>query len=270
MIISLAQELDIEQQRSSDNFRAIKDHEHALDSLHKSIDIKAETLKRSVDSALQDLRQRVDNETRSRMAFEHNIKELYSDVRKVIQNQERSILDRLDSTRQTVLSAVDRERQEREKSLTGVVNQMRDWEKAVKETEFQIMNSVSNQLSGMDEKIQEDRDQRQRYTYTTNNRRRFENSLRGDVEDGIRTVQTSVVKRANELNDSQNELKQRVGHAVQSLQESNILVEKTLEAKINVTEGVLRAEIKSRMDAESDLKTYKTSMDLRLESLKKV
>jgi hypothetical protein len=194
------------------------------------------------------------------MAFEHNIKELYADVRKVIQNQERSILDRVDSTRQMALSTVDRERQDREKNIAHIVDQMRGWERAVKETEHQIMNNVTGQLNGLDEKIAEDHD----------HRLKFENGLRSDVEDGFRTIQQNLLKRGTEISDSQNELKQRVGNAVKSLQESTLLVEKTLDAKVEGVEGVLRAEIKSRIEVDVRLNQFKQSVNEEMESMQKV
>ncbi|KAJ3385560.1 hypothetical protein HDU92_002993 [Lobulomyces angularis] len=254
-----AHELDLEQQRAAENFRAIKDHDHALDVLHNSVESKSDALKRNMDLTAQDIRQRIDVESRNRVNFENNIKELYSDVRKVISNQERSLLDRIDSNRQITLQTVDKERQDRERSMAAVMENMRNWEKAVKETESQIIARVTEQLSNLEAKFNEDH----------NHRAKFEGSLRSDVEDGFRIIQQSLAKRGSELTENQNELKQRVVNAVKTLQESIILVEKTSEAKFNNYEQVLRAEIKSRMDIEIKMSQTVESLDEKLLEVQK-
>ena len=254
-----AHELDIEQQRGAENFRAIKDQEHAISVLHNAVESKSDAVKRAVDVALQDIRQKFDNEARSRTTFEQNFKELYSEIRKIIQSQERNLSDRIDAARQSSMQSLERERQEREKSLTIIVEQMRAWEKAVKDTEVQILHKVTEKFNQMEVSLSEEH----------NLRTKFESGLRSDVEEGFRLMQQASSKRAIELNDSQNELKHRVGNAVRTLQESILLVEKTGETKFGNIEEVVRAEIKSRMETDRNLESSTANFEVQLENIER-
>jgi chromosome segregation ATPase len=72
-----AREIEYESARGADTMRVIKDHEHALESLHHSIDTSSDALSKKVDMSLLEMRQRIDTEGRSRFQFEHGCLKIF-------------------------------------------------------------------------------------------------------------------------------------------------------------------------------------------------
>lgn len=234
-------ELDIEHQRSSEAFRVLQDQGHAIEVLHNNVETKSETIKRTVDMTVYETRQRLDAESRNRSLFEQNTKDFISEQRKVMMSQERALAERIDSTRRGILQIVDLEKQDREKSVAVAIEQIRNWEKTMKESEAQLMSRIMQHYTSLESGMTEERTLRTK----------FEIAIRADVEDAFRMLKDLIAQKSTETMDSHMDLKQKVVNAVKVLQDSMTLTEKTLQARVSTIEEVLRAEIKSRMDAES-------------------
>ncbi|KAJ3087274.1 hypothetical protein HK102_011456 [Quaeritorhiza haematococci] len=250
---------EFEQQRGVEAVRAIKGHDHALEMIQQSVQSKADAMDKKIDMSILEMRQRVDNETRGRATFEQTMRDMYHEVRKVLQSQERTLLDRIESTRQGFVQAAERERQDREKTVNSVVEQVRSLERAMKESEKTILDKVSAQVTAIETTVGEEKSVRAK----------FQTQLQSDVEEGFKLVHQGVSKKATELQDQATDLKHSLGLAVKSLQESIVLVEKAGDQKLNAVEDVLRVEIKSRMELDQRLDQALSVVNDNLDSMEK-
>ncbi|ORY37236.1 hypothetical protein BCR33DRAFT_769879 [Rhizoclosmatium globosum] len=233
-------EWEVEAGRGSEVMRVVRDHESALGALHQSIDANTDSLSKKLEMSLLEIRQRVDAESRARFQFENGMRELFSEVKKCVSNQDREMMERIEGARQQAGVAFDRERMERERGLTGVMEDVRLLERGVKEIVNVAMDKLGSQVGGIEDTVQAERQARSK----------FEQSVKAEVEEGFKLIQHAVLKKFEELQLMQVEVRQSVGNAVKALKESILLVERTTDQKMGSVEEVLRAEIRSRMETD--------------------
>ncbi|KAJ3126581.1 hypothetical protein HK100_010190, partial [Physocladia obscura] len=247
-----ARDLEYEQQRGADTMRVIKDHDHALETLHHTIDASSDSLSKKFEITLVEIRQRVDSEARGRFQFESGMRELYADMRKVLSTQERETTDRIESARQQASVAFDRERLERERNIGLVMDEVRNSEKIVKDALTLATDKMSSQIMSIDDVVGQERVLRVK----------FENQVKLNIEEGFKLIQTTVMKRFEEMQLIQADLRHSVGSAVKALKESVTLVERTNDQKIGAIEEVLKAEIRSRMETDRQVSETKKEMEV--------
>jgi chromosome segregation ATPase len=254
-----ARDWEMEVYKGTEALRAVRDHDHALENLHQSIDTSSTAISKKVEMALIDMRTRIDQEARGRFQFENNMKDLYAEVRKILSNQDRDLNDRVEVSRQQTAMALDRERGERDKALASVMEAMRGLERNVRESVQGAMDKVGSQIMGIEDVVNQERIARAK----------FENQIRSEVEEGFKMIQLAAAKKIDEIQTSQMEARQAVGAAIKTLKEAVVLVEKTGEQKIESIEEVLRAEIRSRMENERTVADLRTDIDSRFENFEK-
>ncbi|KAI8809332.1 hypothetical protein BJ742DRAFT_890138 [Cladochytrium replicatum] len=236
-------DLEFEQQRGAEAMRAINDHEHALQSIRASVNSRLEGLNQKLEGFFADVKSSVDQEGRARYQTEKNLNELYHDLRKVLQGQEKDMLDRFESTRMVIAQTAERQRSETEKIFARVNQEIGNLEKSTEESMSRLISKFSAQVDSITKDFAQDKDQRNK----------TDEALRGDLEGALKLLQTQHTKRAEELERSQDSQQRTLEMAVKSLQESITIVEKTAERKINSVEDVLRAEITTRASIEQRL-----------------
>ncbi|KAI9343109.1 hypothetical protein BDR26DRAFT_933201 [Obelidium mucronatum] len=246
-----ARDLEHIDQRGADTLRVIKDHDHILNTLHHNIDANTDSISKKLEMSLLDIRQRVDGESRARFQFENGMRELFNDVKKVVGNQDREINDRIEGARQAAAVAFDRERMERERGLALVLDQVHATDKGVKEMVSASMDKMGSQVGMMEDHVMQERMARAK----------FENVVKSDMEEGFKLIQHAVLKKFEELQLLQAEVRHSVGNAVKALKESVVLVERTTDQKVGAVEEVLRAEIRSRMETDRVLTDVKQEME---------
>ncbi|KAJ3013973.1 UNVERIFIED_CONTAM: hypothetical protein HDU68_000472 [Siphonaria sp. JEL0065] len=246
-----ARDLEHEQQRSQDTMRVVKDHDHILNSLHHAIDASSDAISKKLEMSLLDIRQRVDAESRARFQFENGMRELFGEVKKVVGNQDREMNERIEGARQAAAVAFDRERMDRERGLSLVVDEVRAVERGVKETVAVSMDKMGSTVSSLEDHVMQERLARNK----------FETVVKADVEEGFKLIQHAVLKKFDELQNLQAEVRHSVGSAVKALKESIILVERTTDQKVASVEEVLRAEIRSRMETDRLLTDMKKEVE---------
>ncbi|KAJ3238709.1 hypothetical protein HDU81_007289 [Chytriomyces hyalinus] len=255
---SKAKDLEHEQQRSADALRVIRDHDHALDSLHHAVGASADALAKKMDMALLELRQRVDAEARARFQFEGGMRDLYAEMRKVLSAQDRDATDRIESARLQASVAFDRERMDRERTLALVMDDLRAMDKSVKDALSATSDKIGSQLMAVDDTVSQEKI----------NRAKFEAQIKTEVEDGFKIIQQAVLKKFEEMQHMQTDMRQSVGSAIKALKESVSLVERTSDQKLSSIEEVLRAEIRSRMETDrviTDIRSEQESTSVNIE-----
>nr|KAJ3421739.1 hypothetical protein HK105_002449 [Polyrhizophydium stewartii] len=250
-----AKDWEAEMRRGAESMRAIKDHEQALESLHTTVSATTETLARRTESALGEIRQRIDADARFRGQFEDSIRGVCAEIRRVIQSQERDLIDRVESLRQAAAAGVERVRQENAAALADRLEQQHQHEREVRDSQALLLEKVSQQLLAVDAILGDERQAR----------RTLEAQLQTTLEEGFKLMQTAIAKRFGEVVENHQELKASVAQVTRSLQDSVFLVEKTLEGKIASVEEVLRAEIKSRMETDSAVSGLAEELTLKLD-----
>ncbi|KAI8614869.1 hypothetical protein BC830DRAFT_1125359 [Chytriomyces sp. MP71] len=253
-----ARDLEHEQARSADAMRVIKDHDHALETLHATIGSSSDTLAKRMDMSLLEMRQRVDAEARARFQFENGMRELYADVKKCLVSQERDAVERIEGARQQAAVAFERERQDRERSLGLVMDDLRAMDKGVKEALSATTDKIGSQLLVIDDTVSQEKISRSK----------FEAQIKQEVEDGFKIIQTALLKKFDEMQHIHADLRQSVGSAIKALKESVSLVERTNDQKLSSIEEVLRAEIRSRMETDrvlSDIRSEQESTSTNIE-----
>ncbi|KAJ3212621.1 hypothetical protein HDU82_008843 [Entophlyctis luteolus] len=246
-----ARDLEYEQQRGADTMRVIKDHDHALEALHHTIDASSDSLSKRFEVTLIEIRQRVDAEARARFQFENGMRELYAEIRKTLSSQDRGATDRIESARQQAAVAFERERLERERNIGLMADEIRTMEKAVKEALNAATEKMLSQLTLIDATVNQEKTARTK----------FETQVKSDIEGGFKLIQQAVLKKFEEMQMMQTEMRHNVGLAVKALKESVTLVEKTTDQKLNAVEDVLRAEIRSRMETDRVVDEVKKDME---------
>ncbi|KAJ3393107.1 hypothetical protein HDU84_002784 [Entophlyctis sp. JEL0112] len=246
-----ARDLEYEQQRGADTMRVIKDHDHALEALHHTIDASSDSLSKRFEVTLIEIRQRVDAEARARFQFENGMRELYAEIRKTLSSQDREATDRIESARQQAAVAFERERLERERNIGLMADEVRTMEKAVKEALNAATEKMLSQLTLIDATVNQEKTARTK----------FETQVKSDIEGGFKLIQQAVLKKFEEMQMMQTEMRHNVGLAVKALKESVTLVEKTTDQKLNSVEDVLRAEIRSRMETDRVVDEVKKDME---------
>ena len=254
-----SREWDIDAQRGADAIRAVREHDHALETLHHSIDATQEAVSKKVETSIMEMRLRIDSEGRARFQFEQGMRELYSEVRKVMSNQDRDVNSRMETFKQQITQAFDRERQEREKGLGITSEQMRMLEKATREALQMAVDKMASQVANVDDVVTQER----------TSRGKFEGALRTEVEEAFKLIQTAVVKKFDEMQTSQTESKHAIANAIKTLKESLLLVERTADQKLLSIEEVLRAEIRSRMETDRALSDVKTELETKADDFEK-
>ena len=252
---SRVRDFESELQRGTETLRAIKDHDHALETLHHTIDSSSDAISKKVDMSIIDLRQKIDSEARGRFQFENGMRELYSEVRKVIASQDRDLTHKIESASQQAVTVFERERLERERSSTSLLEQMRNLEKMVRDNIQNALDKVAGQLNSIEDTVSQER----------MGRSKFESSIRAELEDGFKLMQMAVAKKVDEMQQVQNETRHSVGVAVKTLKEAVVLVERTSDQKLSAVEDVLRAEIRSRLETDRTLADMRAEMETKAE-----
>ncbi|KAJ3408808.1 hypothetical protein HDV05_004757, partial [Chytridiales sp. JEL 0842] len=256
---SKARDWEVEAQKGSEALRAVQSHDHALETLHQTIEGTSSSISKKLEMSIVDIRTRLDQEARARFQFENNMKELYSEVRKILGNQDRESNDRIESTKIQIGLALDRERAEREKSVNNLMELMRSLERGVKESVQAAMDKVGSQVLAIDDVVSQERQLRSK----------FEAQVRTEVEEGFKMIQIVAGKKIDEMQMQQAEARQAVGNAIKTLKEAVVLVEKSGEGKLAAVEEVLRAEIRSRMETERALTDLRGEIDARTEAFER-
>ncbi|KAJ3067497.1 hypothetical protein HDU98_009284 [Podochytrium sp. JEL0797] len=242
---------EYEQQRGADTLRVVKDHDHALTTLHQTIDASSDSISKKLEMSLLDIRQRVDGESRARFQFESGMRELFNEVKKCVGTQERDMNDRIEGARQQAGVAFDRERMDRERGFALVMDEVRGMDKMVKEIVTVAMEKLGSQVNSVSDTVMQERVARGK----------FETQVKTEVEEGFRLIQQAVLKKFEEIQTIQADMRHSVGSAVKALKESVVLVERTTDQKLGSIEEVLRAEIRSRMETDNLLGDLKKELE---------
>lgn len=232
-----------ESQKGVETMKAVKDHDQALHSLHSVVDSSADALARKFDAAQFEIRQRFDSELRARQLFETNVRELCSEWRKVVQNQERELIDRIESIRQGMQSVIEREGSSREKSIQGIISQQREFEKEIKDSRMSLMEQFSQQIRSVEVEIASERQ----------NTKEMESRIQQSTNEGSSIMQSSMNKRLAESYEQNINTKYTMSQIAKALQDSIVVADKASSSKLKSLEDVLRAEIKSRMDTDATM-----------------
>eukprot|EP00842_Homolaphlyctis_polyrhiza_P000175 jgi/Hompol1/1158/HPOL_004472-RA len=236
-----AKEWEGESRRVGDVIRGVKELDQALGSVKTSMDTTSEAIVRRVETSAAEIRQRIEAESRNRSLFEENIRGVCSETRKALQQQDHDIIDRVEGLRQLMTQLIERDRQERDKMVADMLETIRSHERSTRESQSQLLERVSQQLLTLDAVLGDERQAR----------KVLESQVQSIIEEGFKIIQQSVIKRAEETQQQQYELRANMTSAIKSLQESIVLIEKTMDQKLASVEDVLRAEIKSRMETDT-------------------
>ncbi|KAJ3126388.1 hypothetical protein HK098_007586 [Nowakowskiella sp. JEL0407] len=257
---SRVRDIEFEQQRGSDTMRQLQEHDHILGVIQQKIEASVEMLNKKIEGVVGEQRIKFDQDARARQNFEQNMRDLYQDVRKSMQSQDRELGDRLEAAKQSMIQLADRERMERDKAIAGVMDQCRSVERAVKEVEQRFAEKLTSNMTVIESTLNEDRA----------NRVKFETQIRSDCDEGFKILNQMMAKKWDEIQIQKNELKQALNISTKTFQESLILIEKTSEARYASLEDVLKAEVKARMNTDAKLQEVEENLDQKREALHRI
>lgn len=232
-----------ESQKGSEAIKAIKNHDQALNVLHSVLDSTNDSLMRRIEGSHTEIKQRLESEQRARQQFETNMRDLCSEWRKVVQNQERELIDRIEGLRQNFQRGLESECSIRESSILIISNSIRDFEKQVKDTESGAVDQFNQRIRALENLIAEERQ-------SLNEQ---ENRLQNSLEEGLAFMQSNINKRMTESYEHNMETKHSMSQIAKTLQESISIADKSSASKIKGLEDVIRAEIKSRIDTDATI-----------------
>ncbi|KAJ3272837.1 hypothetical protein HK104_004382, partial [Borealophlyctis nickersoniae] len=239
--------------------RAVKELDRALDGVRGAVEGAAQTMDGRMGDLAEETRQRIEAEVRGRGAFEGSIRDTLGEMRRGVQALERELMDRIESGRNNTTQMVEREREERQKDSQHLLETLKTLDRTTRDTHTQTTEKLTLQISSLSSSLTDE------HTART----RFETSLRTELEESLRLVQTSLLQRIDDLTQSQTDLRSALGIAVKTLQESIILVEKSTHTKLSATSDVLRAEIKARMDLSDRVDAVPDETDFKLDAAQK-
>ncbi|KAJ3109579.1 hypothetical protein HDU96_007182 [Phlyctochytrium bullatum] len=254
-----ARDWELEAHRGMDVMRVLREHQIALDGLQQALGSLTESISKKVEMSVLELRQKVDQEARARFMFEGGMRDLFNEVKRAISTQDRELHDRIEGMRNQILLGIDRERQDREKTVIAVVEQMRSLERTMRDAQQMAIDKVNSQMAIIEDQFAQEKAARAK----------FESQCKTDVQDGFKEVQDMVDKNAAELQESQADLKHHVASVVKALKDSVLLVEKTADQKQSALEEVLRAEIKARNETERALNEFKSLTDTQISTVER-
>jgi hypothetical protein len=211
-----------EAQKGAEAMKAIKDYDQALHSLHTVVDSSADALVRRFDAAQYEIKQKFESEQRTRQQFETNMRDLCSEWRKVVQNQERELIDRVESVRQGLQGYIERESGIRDKAMQALSNQYREFKLKVKDSHTLLTEQLAQQTRSLEDKLLAEKQ----------SNREMEGRLQSSIEEGISFTQSTFNKRLTESIEQNYETKQNMTQVGKALQESILIAEKSTTSKI--------------------------------------
>ncbi|KAJ3209859.1 hypothetical protein HDU67_005864, partial [Dinochytrium kinnereticum] len=254
-----ARDWELESHRGMDFTRMLRDHQMALEGLQHGLDSVSDSTSKKLEMSLLDLRQKIDQEAKSRYHFEGGMRDLFSEVKKAVSSQDRELHDRIEVIKNQIIMAIDRERQDREKTVLLIAEQMRALERNLRDAQQSALDKLASQVAGVEDQFAQERSARGK----------LEVQCRTDMQDGFKAVQEVVDKKTGEMQQSQQDLKHHVGGVVKALKESVILVEKTADQKLHSLEEVLRAEIKARMELDRNLNELHETLETKVNTVER-
>ncbi|KAJ3107117.1 hypothetical protein HDU97_004810 [Phlyctochytrium planicorne] len=254
-----ARDWELETHRGMDFTRMLRDHQNAIDSLQHNLDSIAESTSKKVELSVMELRHKVDQEAKARYMFETGMRDLFSEVKKALSNQDRDLHDRVEVMKNQIILGIDRERQDREKTFLNFAEQMRLLERSMRDSQQMAVDKMASQVANVEDQFAQERIARGK----------FETACRSEVEETFKTIQDSLDKRTDEMQQGYNDLKSSIGSIVKALKESISLVEKTMDQKFQSLEDVLRAEVKTRMDSDRSINEFRENTETRFNTLER-
>ena len=235
-----------ESQAEAKTNNIIQSHDIALNTLQRVIDSSIEALMRKMDQSHLETFRRFENESKARLQLESSMKDMCGEWRNIIQNQERSLNDKIDSGRRVFENAIVNEDAQIAKISQGFMNECRSIQGQIAESKDKIQSVFQVQIQAFDNNLNDFQAQ------TTQN----ENKLRISVDEKLLRNQELMVKKITECIDVNQENRKNLSHVAKALQESIMVAEKSNETRIKSVEDVLRAEIKARLESESKTRAF--------------
>ena len=233
----------VEAQKGNTALRALKDHDQALQSLHTVVDSSTDTIIRKFETAQYEMRQRLDSEQRARAQFENNMRDLCSEWRKIVQNQERDILNRMDSVRQGLQAHVEREGELRQQLGSAIADERSNFEKKILDSQMGMMEQFSQQIGQLEQTIVDER----------RSNKDLESRISSSFDQNLSHMQSSLSNRIAQISEQGVDTKSSITLVAKALQDSIMISEKANSSKLKSLEDVLRAEVKSRLDTDATI-----------------
>jgi hypothetical protein len=171
------------------------------------------------------------------------MRDVCSEWRKVMLNQERELSDRIEGLKNHFMGAIEMESSSREALSQMVKINMKEFEKQFIDSQVSVGEQYSRQMRSLENLISDERKASSE----------MESRFQGSLDQGISFVQSTINKRMTESYEHNIETRQNVSQVAKTLQDSISIAEKSCSSKIKKLEDVLRAEIKSRMDTDATI-----------------
>ena len=237
---SATNQLLLESKRNEDTVKTIKMHDLAITSLSSNLDNSMENFTRKIQTAAQDLFQRIETEAKARKGLEEGIRQDAVDFRRMI---ERHIAERVDSIHSYTLAQSEHDRQEIETMANSFNAKLQRLEVATGGSQEQFASLLNQRLQLIETSVSD----------SEQSNKRLETRIQASLAESLQFFENLLSKKDSDNEKRIKEITKSVLAMQKAIHESIQITEKTMETKLKALEEILRAEIGARLDTDLKL-----------------